>query len=133
VSRTISIRAPHVPYGPEHLADAQYIGSAAQHIEDGYKVGGSNLTATVVSLLREVQRALLVEPIDPEATFELTYAERVALPPAYHQPFFDGLGVPHSWLCAVCWDDDLVTSWPCEPATAGGVELAAHLGLKAHR
>ena len=60
---------------------------------------------------------------------ELTDAERVALPPAMHQPFYDGLGKPHSWICAVCWGDGWQTSWPCEIATRSGVEVAraAHL------
>lgn len=64
--------------------------------------------------------------VDPQ---ELTYEERQALPAAYHKPHFDGLGRPHSWICSVCWDDGVQTSWPCGPATSGGVELARALNL----
>lgn len=66
---------------------------------------------------------------------EMTAKERVALPAKYHRPFFDSLGVPHSWLCEVCWDSEnaWVTAWPCNPAIDGGLELADELGLKASR
>lgn len=57
----IEIRIPHVPHGPkgvpEHIADAHYLLEAASHIEGGYKVG-SNLTATVIALLRDVAYTL---------------------------------------------------------------------------
>jgi hypothetical protein len=43
---------------------------------------------------------------------EMTYEQRRALPGEYHQPHWDGLGVPHSWICAVCWDDGLTHAWP---------------------
>lgn len=92
--------------------------------------GRAAWTITAQAVMRHARAA-----INPASTFELTYAERVALPAPYHQPVFDGLGVPHSWQCAVCWDaeEGIVTAWPCAPATTGGVELAAHLGLEAHR
>lgn len=58
----ITIPRPHVPFGPEgvprHEADARYLHSAANHIEGGYKVGGRNLTATVIQLLRDSADAL---------------------------------------------------------------------------
>jgi len=62
---------------------------------------------------------------------ELNYAQRQALPAAWHRPHWDGLGVPHSWICTVCWDDGLVTAWPCEVAQAGnnGLEIAQAIGL----
>lgn len=63
---------------------------------------------------------------------ELDEVERQALPAVYHRPVFDGLGEPHSWICAVCWGDGWQTSWPCQPATAGGVELGRALGLEVH-
>jgi hypothetical protein len=58
----ITIPRPRVPFGPEHLAeheaDAHYLREAARHIEGGYKVGGRNLTATVIQLLRDCADAL---------------------------------------------------------------------------
>jgi hypothetical protein len=62
---------------------------------------------------------------------ELNYAQRQALPAAYHQPHWDGLGEPHSWICTVCWDDGLQTPWPCEAARSGnnGLEIARAGGL----
>jgi hypothetical protein len=62
---------------------------------------------------------------------ELTYSQRRALPAAYHQPHWDGLGVPHSWVCQVCWDDGETTAWPCEAANTGnaGLEVARAAGL----
>jgi hypothetical protein len=64
--------------------------------------------------------------IDP---LELSEDERQALPARYHTPHFDGLGKPHSWICQVCWGDGWQTSWPCQPAIDGGVEVARALGL----
>ena len=61
---------------------------------------------------------------------ELTYEQRVALPAPFHKPLFDGLGKPNSWICAVCWDESLQTSWPCTPAVVGGVELAKAIGAE---
>lgn len=66
------------------------------------------------------------QPVD---VFSLTYEERQALPAEYHQPHWDGLGTPHSWICQVCWDDGLQTFWPCEPATRGGKAVAEAAGL----
>lgn len=58
----VTIPRPHVPYGPlgvpEWQADAHYLREAAKHIEGGYSVGGSNLTATVLKLLRDSADAL---------------------------------------------------------------------------
>lgn len=66
--------------------------------------------------------------VDPAA---LTYEERKALPARYHQPHWDGMGVPHNWMCSVCWDDGLTHAWPCEVAQAGnnGLEIARAGGL----
>lgn len=60
---------------------------------------------------------------------ELTAAERVALPARYHQPHWDGLGTPHSWICQACWGDGWQTPWPCDVATRGGREVAEAAGL----
>lgn len=62
MSGTIWIPIPHVPHGPlgtpPLLADADYLTEAAQHIQGGYAVGGSNLTGTVVRLLHDTAAAL---------------------------------------------------------------------------
>lgn len=63
---------------------------------------------------------------------ELTEDERVALPAVHHRPVFDGMGKPHTWICAVCWGDGWMTKWPCKPATRGGKELGEALGLEVH-
>jgi hypothetical protein len=62
----------------------------------------------------------------------LTSEERKSLPAKYHQPHWEGLGTPHMWICAVCWDDGSVTSWPCEVANTGnnGREIAIAGGLE---
>lgn len=61
---------------------------------------------------------------------DMTEEERMALPATYHRPLFDGLGEPHSWICEVCWGDGWQTSWPCDPATSGGLELAQGSGMR---
>lgn len=70
--------------------------------------------------------------ITPGSYIEMSEAERQALPAIHHRPVFDGLGYPHTWICAVCWGDGWTTRWPCDPATAGGRELGAALGLEVH-
>jgi hypothetical protein len=55
---TIVIRAPRVPYPGPNDTDASFMRVAADHLEGGYHVGGSNLTATVIALLRDVARSL---------------------------------------------------------------------------
>ena len=61
-SDALMIPRPHVPFGPrgvpEHEADADYLDHAASNLEGRYGVGGSNVRATVVSLLRDVAAAL---------------------------------------------------------------------------
>jgi hypothetical protein len=54
---TITIPAPNVPY-PGGRTQAYFMRSAADHIEGGYPVGGRNLTATVLKLLRDAADAL---------------------------------------------------------------------------
>lgn len=53
---------PHVPFGPqgvpELIADATYLDHAASNLEGKFEVGGSNVRATVVRLLRDVALAL---------------------------------------------------------------------------
>lgn len=61
-SDAISIPRPHVPFGPEgvpeHEADADYLDHAAASLEGHYEVGGSNVRATVVKMLRDAASAL---------------------------------------------------------------------------
>lgn len=61
-SDALTIPRPHVPYGPvgipEHEADADYLEHAASSLESRYEVGGSNVRATVVGILRDVATAL---------------------------------------------------------------------------
>ncbi|AXC37964.1 hypothetical protein SEA_JACKO_106 [Microbacterium phage Jacko] len=61
-SDAISIPRPHVPFGPEgvpeHEADADYLDHAAASLEGHYEVGGSNVRATVVKMLRDAAAAL---------------------------------------------------------------------------
>lgn len=58
----LAIPRPHVPFGPlsvpEHEADATYLDHAASSLEGHYEVGGSNVRATVVKLLRDTAAAL---------------------------------------------------------------------------
>jgi hypothetical protein len=73
------------------------------------------------------------EPPAYEDLMDMTDDQRVALPAEHHRPVFDGLGEPHSWICAVCWGDGWQTSWPCEAATVGGVDLGRSLGVQVVR
>lgn len=61
-SDAVTIPRPHVPYGPvgipEHEADAAYLEHAAGSLESHYEVGGSNVRATVVGILRDVATTL---------------------------------------------------------------------------
>ncbi|MDQ0726832.1 hypothetical protein [Microbacterium sp. W4I20] len=61
-SDALTIPRPHVPYGPvgipEHEADADYLEHAASSLESHHEVGGSNVRATVVGILRDVATAL---------------------------------------------------------------------------
>lgn len=61
-SDALTIPRPHVPYGPvgipECEADADYLDHAASNLEGRYEVGGSNVRATVIKLLRDTASAL---------------------------------------------------------------------------
>lgn len=67
----------------------------------------------------------------PPNLLELTYEQRKALPAKFHQPHWDGLGSPRSWICQVCWDDGVQHAWPCDAASTGnnGLEIAQYGGL----
>lgn len=69
-------------------------------------------------------------PADIESTWELTEAERIALPAEYHQPVWMDLMTPKSWICAQCWGEDTLTSWPCEIASKDGKAIALAGGMK---
>lgn len=65
-----------------------------------------------------------------DTSWELSEAERAALSPEHHQPHWDGLGKPHSWICVVCWGDGWQTSWPCAVAQQHGKAVAEAGGLR---
>lgn len=71
--------------------------------------------------------AILLEAPDMPGYEELpeTLGEREKLPARFHVPRWDGLGEPHAWLCAVCWDEGTVTPWPCKMASERGGEVFA--------
>ena len=54
-----------------------------------------------------------------------TIEERRKLPARFHIPVWDGDGQPNAWLCAVCGEDGVVYSWPCEVAMEHGGEVFA--------
>ena len=62
VKQVLVIPIPHVPFGPqgvpELVADATYLDHAASNLAGKFEVGGSNVRATVVKLLRDVAFAL---------------------------------------------------------------------------
>lgn len=63
------------------------------------------------------------------AAGEMTEQQRLTLPAELHQPHWDGLGEPHSWICMVCWGDGWQTSWPCAIATQHGRDVAEAGGM----
>lgn len=62
VAPLLVVPIPHVPFGPaevpELVADATYLDHAASNLEGRFEVGGSNVRATVVRLLRDTATAL---------------------------------------------------------------------------
>jgi len=71
--------------------------------------------------------AILIEAPDMPGYEELpeTLAERQALPARFHVPVYDDTMTPKSWLCAVCWEEGMVSAWPCETAARNGTEVFA--------
>ena len=59
---TVTVPAPRVPF-PGPSTDAHFMREAASHLQGGFQVGGSNLTATVIKLLIDVANAM-----EPAAT-----------------------------------------------------------------
>ena len=144
-----TVTVPTPTFGTEKDHAAQFLVDAAWKLRNGYAPGGSTVTGAVARLCEDV-----AAQIDPTArtTYEgrypaesdrahsidineLTADMREALPAQYHQPYFDDLGSPASWLCKVCWDADAatVTAWPCTAARLGGVAVAKAAGLEYSR
>ncbi|WP_157815646.1 hypothetical protein [Kitasatospora sp. CB02891] len=70
---------------------------------------------------------------DPEELADMTDEEKANLPARFHIPAWEGLAVPHSWVCAVCWGDGWTTAWPCKAALEHGesVFTPEHLAVRA--
>jgi hypothetical protein len=49
--------------------------------------------------------------------------DNAKLPARFHVPVFDDCGKPNSWLCAVCWEDGVVSGWPCATAVKYGKQV----------
>lgn len=58
----VTIKVPSVRYKGPLDTDASALLQAAQNLERGYPVGGSNVTAMVVELLRNVAAELTDDP-----------------------------------------------------------------------
>lgn len=72
------------------------------------------------------QRATLLQAPD-HPDYELlagfSLEENAKLPARFHIPVFDDCGTPNAWLCAVCWEDGVVSQWPCKTATEQGTRV----------
>lgn len=60
------------------------------------------------------------KPGDDALLSELSAPQRLALPAAFHRPYWMGSSSPPLWICAACWGDGWSTAWPCEPARLDG-------------
>jgi hypothetical protein len=72
------------------------------------------------------QRATLLQAPDHpdyEILAGFSLEENAKLPARFHVPVFDDCGKPNAWLCAVCWEDGVVTGWPCKTATEQGTKV----------
>ena len=142
--KRVGVDVPDVPY-PGGRTTAEFFRKAAEALryerltgKDIRNVSGSNVRHTIAALLTRVASAM-DEAVDLQkapdgrwVVYDLTYEERRQLPGDYHQPVWDGLGVPHFWVCSVCWDDGLQNGWPCEQARREGEKAARSGGLQAH-
>lgn len=91
----------------------------------------ATMRAAVVALLEVIHPVPLRKlPADYDSTWELTEEARRALPPEYHQPVWMDLTRPESWICAQCWGEDTLTSWPCAVAEQHGKAVAKAGGLQ---
>ena len=97
-------------------ADKNACGTCRANVADGKPVEHEECAA----------RAQLIEAPDApgyEDLTELTLEQKAALPARFHVPVFDDLGRPKAWLCAVCWDEGIVSGWPCATASEKGTEV----------
>ncbi len=72
------------------------------------------------------QRATLLQAPDHpdyEILAGFSLEENAALPARFHVPVFDDCGKPNAWLCAVCWEEGVVTGWPCATAVKYGTKV----------
>ncbi len=75
---------------------------------------------------REPRAILLEAPDHPHyENLPETIEERRQLPARFHVPHWMGDGSSPAFVCAVCWEDGVVYSWPCEVARANGGEVFA--------
>ena len=141
---TVTIEVPEVPY-PGGSTTPEFFRRAARNLRSRESVGGSNLRATIATLLERTAHAIDGGvPMPPSTDLsrapdgryvieELTYADRQALPAVYHQPVWCDLATPATWICSVCWDDGVTHGWPCGPAARDGRPIADYAGLEATR
>jgi hypothetical protein len=72
------------------------------------------------------QRATLLQAPDHpdyEILAGFSLEENAKLPARFHVPVFDDCGKPNAWLCAVCWEEGVVTGWPCATAVKYGTKV----------
>ncbi|MFJ9671432.1 hypothetical protein ACIRP5_11660 [Streptomyces sp. NPDC101221] len=84
------------------------------------------------------QHAMLLQAPDHpgyEILAGFSLEENAKLPARFHVPVFDDSGKPNSWLCAVCWEEGVVTGWPCATATKYGTQVFTpqHTAETAHK
>jgi hypothetical protein len=75
----------------------------------------------------EPVKAIVLEAPDMPSFEELpeSLEKRQKLPARFHIPQWDGDGMPHAWLCAVCWEEGVTSQWPCTTAYEQGGEVFA--------
>ena len=76
------------------------------------------------------QRATLLHAPDHpdyEILAGFSLEENAKLPARFHVPVFDDCGKPNAWLCAVCWEEGVVTGWPCATAVKYGTKVFSPL------
>lgn len=72
------------------------------------------------------QRATLLHAPDHpyyEILAGFSLEENRQLPARFHVPVFDDCGKPNGWFCAVCWEEGVITGWPCATATKYGTQV----------
>jgi hypothetical protein len=141
----VTVTVPAVPYSGS-TSTADDFRAAARNLRRRYSPGGHNLRETVALLLERTATALdgtpsqhhpdderLSAPDGRHVFRDLTFSERLDLPPSYHQPtwlYGDGVG---RWVCRVCCDDDHARAWPCYRARRHGAEVAEFGGMDAYQ